>query len=174
MNSPLSALFAAVGLVLTGTLRIVLTGTLWIVLAPTEFGGQATYVIINGDSMQPGLHEGDLVILRQADSFVVGDIAAYRSPDVGAVIHRIIDRSGERYIFQGDNNAWVDSYQPTEADLFGKYWVYIPGAGKVLANLRTPWVMALFAAVMGVAIVTPVSVGQVRKSRQRRRYQSQS
>ena len=115
-NSPLSAFFAAVGLVLTVTL--------WIVLAPTEFGGQATYVIINGNSMQPGLHEGDLVILRQADSFVVGDIATYRSPDVGTVIHRIIDRRGEQYIFQGDNNAWVDSYQPTQADLIGKYWFY--------------------------------------------------
>ncbi len=160
-NSPVSTFLAAAGLLLTVTL--------WIVLAPTEFGGQATYVIINGNSMQPGLHQGDLVILRETDTYAVGDIVTYRHPEVGTVIHRIIDRRGERYVFQGDNNSWVDSYQPTQSDLIGKYWFYIPGAGVVLANLREPWAMALFAAVMGVAIVTPVSAGQVRKSRQRRR-----
>ncbi|RLT42369.1 MAG: signal peptidase I [Chloroflexi bacterium] len=160
-NTSLSALLVAAGLLLTVIV--------WIVLAPTQFGGQATYVIINGNSMEPGLHAGDLVVLRQADSFAIGDIVTYRHPDVGTVIHRIIAQRGDRYIFQGDNNAWVDSYEPTQSELIGKYWVFMPGAGAVLENLRNPWLMALFAAVIGIAIVTPVSAGQIHRVRQRRR-----
>jgi signal peptidase I len=44
-----------------GFIAIVLV---WIFFAPVQIGGQAFYVIINGNSMEPNFHWGDLVVLK--------------------------------------------------------------------------------------------------------------
>src|SRR5689334_11825341 len=89
-------------------LLIVLLALAWVLFAPTQLAGQTSYVIINGNSMEPLYHRGDLVILRQTDQPEIGDIFAYRYPDIGSVIHRIIDIEGNRFVFKGDHNASVD------------------------------------------------------------------
>jgi len=93
----------------------------WIILAPTKFGGQVTYVIVNGNSMLPIFAKGDLVLLRQAPFYQVGDIVAYRYPTIGPVIHRIVAEKIDRFVLQGDNNSWLDAYEPTEDEILGKY-----------------------------------------------------
>ena len=45
---------------------IVCVVSAWILFAPLQLGGQAAYVIVNGNSMEPGFYLGDLVIVRQA------------------------------------------------------------------------------------------------------------
>jgi signal peptidase I len=124
----------------------------WIILAPTKFGGQVTYVIVNGNSMLPIFAKGDLVLLRQAPFYQVGDIVAYRYPTIGPVIHRIVARKIDRFVLQGDNNSWLDAYEPTEYEILGKYWLLIPGLGKIFAWLRTPWVMAMLVGTGSLLI----------------------
>lgn len=144
---------------------LALTGLLWLLLLPIQFGGQAAYVIISGNSMEPGLHRGDLVVLRRASEYQVGDIATYRHPQLGPVIHRIIDRSGSRFIFKGDHNGWIDSYRPVQADLIGKFWFHIPAAGKMAEQLRTPWSITLLVSIAVVIGLTSVSTRQAKSSR---------
>ena len=36
----------------------------WAVLAPPELGGSTRYVILDGSSMAPSLHAGDLAVIR--------------------------------------------------------------------------------------------------------------
>ena len=130
-------------------LLILLTAA-WAVFAPVPIGGQATYVIVDGISMEPNFHLGDLVIVRAAQGYNIGDEVVYWSPDLGRyVFHRIVGENLDRFIMKGDNNAWTDSYQPTTADIVGKYWVYLPGFGKAVQWLRTPIVLALVAGVFG-------------------------
>ncbi len=152
---PLHAMIAA--------LLLVLIGAAWIACAPIQFGGQAAYVIVNGISMEPGMHGGDLAILRQAPDYQVGDVVTYRHPQIGPVIHRIIALDGDRFVFKGDNNTWIDSYQPTRAECIGKLWIYVPSAGSVLEQLRLPRNMAVLAAVLGVMVVTTVTSGPDRR-----------
>jgi signal peptidase I len=140
-------------------LLLVLIGAAWIACAPIEFGGQTAYVIVNGISMEPGMHSGDLAILRQAPDYLVGDVVTYRHPQIGPVIHRIIALDGDRFVFKGDNNTWIDSYQPTRAECIGKLWIYVPSAGSVLEQLRIPRNMALLAAVLGVMVMATVTSG---------------
>src|SRR5690348_11633009 len=93
---------------------------IWINFAPTQMGGPAIYVIVDGNSMKPDFHLGDLVILRDTPPYQVGDIATYRNAEMGGfVIHRIIAVEAEHFIFKGDNNAWIDAYTPTRAELIG-------------------------------------------------------
>jgi signal peptidase I len=138
--------------VLAAASALVLVIGVWIALAPAQLGGQTVYVIIRGSSMEPGFHRGDLVLLRQAASYAVGDIATYRHPDLGPVIHRIVAEVDGRFVLQGDNNAWLDSYQPTQAEMIGKFWTFIPSVGKIAEQVRQPWAIALLTAAAGTVV----------------------
>jgi signal peptidase I len=111
---------------------------LWVLFAPEPFGGQASYVMIAGASMEPGMHAGDLAIVRDVQVYQVGDVVTYRHPVAGPIIHRIIDRVGDRYIFKGDNNDWVDSYRPSQDEFIGKLWIHLPDMAQVLQKIRSP------------------------------------
>jgi signal peptidase I len=139
---------------LSGAFMIVVLIAVWVALAPLQTGGQASYVIVDGNSMEPKLHKGDLVIVRKADGYGIGDVVAYRHPDIGLVIHRIVGREGDRFVLRGDNNSWLDSYRPLESELIGKSWIHAPSAGKLIERLRFPGSMAILAAMMGVTAMT--------------------
>jgi signal peptidase I len=130
-------------------IAVILLAMLWSAFGPMGLGGQAAYVIINGNSMEPLYHTGDLVILRHADRAEKGEVFAYHYPDLGPVIHRIVDVKNESCIFQGDNNDWLDGYQPTYEELIGKAWLHIPEAGKTVAWLREPLNVTLIAVLIG-------------------------
>lgn len=149
---------------------------LWALFAPRAFGGGVDYLILNGDSMAPHFRRGDLVLVRPAPVYQVGDIVVYRHPDVGPVFHRIIARAGERFVLQGDHNTWVDSYRPTAAEISGKLWWHLPGLGRVILVLRTPPALAalsgLLVFLVGVTLMTPSpspSSSRARLRRQARR-----
>ncbi|MDZ4158537.1 MAG: signal peptidase I, partial [Anaerolineaceae bacterium] len=122
----------------------------WLIFAPLQFAGRVAYVIVSGNSMQPLLKNGDLVLLRPDVVYEPGDITAYHYPEIGPILHRVIGKQLDRYILKGDNNAWTDSYQPSNEDMIGKYWVSFPGLGKVFGWLRQPAVMAV---LMGVTVL---------------------
>ncbi|MGA2490367.1 MAG: signal peptidase I [Anaerolineales bacterium] len=139
---------------------------IWSVFAPLQFGGNVAYIIVNGNSMEPLYHKGDLVIVRRAEEYQVGDIAAYMNPQIGPVIHRIIKHQGDTFLFKGDHNTWVDSYSATAADIVGKAWIHLPGMGKVIQALRIPWVLSLVVAMCGALFlftILPSKKGSRRK-----------
>ncbi|MBC2724837.1 MAG: signal peptidase I, partial [Desulfosporosinus sp.] len=110
----------------------------WLLIAPQFFGGQSTYIIIIGNSMEPDLEYGDLVLVRDSTDYTIGDIVAYTQPDVGAILHRIISIENGAYTLKGDNNSWEDSYNPCKQEIIGKLWIHIPSAGKYFQKFRTP------------------------------------
>jgi signal peptidase len=149
--------------IFTSALLLTLIGAAWMAFGPIQFGGQAAYVIVNGISMEPGFHRGDLAVLRQTSDYQIGDIVTYRHPQIGPVIHRIIALDGDRYVLKGDNNSWVDAYHPTKAECLGKLWLHIPTAGRFIEQLRIPRNMALLAAVLGCMVMTTVTGGAERR-----------
>jgi len=124
----------------------------WIVFAPLQLGGQVAYVLVNGNSMEPFLHAGDLVIVRQGTDYEVGDVVAYHAPYVGLVLHRIVARDGLRYVLQGDNNTWRDPYHALREDIVGELWLHLPRLGRIAAWMRSPFGLALLAA-LGSAVI---------------------
>ncbi len=103
-RSPIYILFS-------NALLILSSAALWYVFAPTKLGGGASYVMIDGNSMEPTFHAGDLVILTKAPVYNVGDIVAYKDLKLNAfIIHRIIEYEDGHYVLKGDNNAWIDPF----------------------------------------------------------------
>jgi signal peptidase I len=125
---------------------------LWILFAPEPFGGQASYVMVAGASMEPSMHAGDLAIVREAQVYQVGDVVTYRHPVAGPIIHRIVDREGDRYIFKGDNNDWIDSYRPSQDEFIGKLWVHLPDMAQVLQKIRSPVWRTLLSLLIAAGI----------------------
>ena len=142
---------------------LAILGAAWVVFAPFQFGGQTAYVMVAGASMEPALRRGDLVIVRQTDAYQVGDIATYRHPMIGPIIHRIIGVQGNRYLFKGDANGWIDSYLPSREEIVGRFWLRLPGGGTVIRDLRQPIYLALLSMAVGlVAIRGPWNKGKRR------------
>jgi signal peptidase I len=133
---------------------LVLAGAVWALFAPQQFGGRAGYVIITGTSMEPGFHNRDLVIVRRDPPYAVGDIVAFQDRDLGRpVFHRILAREGSRFVMKGDNNGWVDSYTPSEAEIIGRSWITFAGLGEKILWLRLPLNMALAASLVGAGLM---------------------
>ena len=93
---------------------LIFAGVAWFYLAPTTIGGSTRYVVTHGVSMEPRFHTGDLAIVRPASDYRVGEIVAYWSIVLHTVVlHRIIAKDGNRYVFKGDNNHFIDPTRPT-------------------------------------------------------------
>jgi signal peptidase len=144
---------------LVSTIGLVLVAGVVALLWPSSLGGQVDYIVVSGTSMEPGLHTGDLVLVRASDTYEVGDEVAYRVPegDVGegsTVIHRIAGGDGVAgYTTQGDNRDAADTWLPTDGDVIGERWAMVPQAGRLLVLLRSPLAIALLAAALTLWVV---------------------
>lgn len=137
----------------------------WRLIGPAQLGGTASYVITHGISMEPEYYEGDLVILRRADSYGKGDIVGYQSPTLDrTVLHRIHSRDSRGFVTKGDNNAWLDLDRPRSADVIGEAWLHIPGAGKWLAKAGSPAGATLLITLVTLTFFT----GTAKKKRRAR------
>jgi signal peptidase I len=127
-----------------------LTALGWFALAPTSIGGPTSYVLTSGTSMLPHFHAGGVVLTRAQSDYRVGEVVAYRNRQLHMVVmHRIVARVGDRYVFKGDNNNFRDSYHPTRADLIGREWLYWPSGARWVAVVREPVMFGLILAALG-------------------------
>lgn len=101
---------------------------------PMPFG-YGVAVVLSG-SMEPALSVNDLILVRESDSYVPGDIVVYQ--DVGSlVVHRIISTDGETVTTQGDANNIPDGAIPLTA-VKGEVCLAIPYAGIAVNFIKTP------------------------------------
>jgi signal peptidase I len=145
---------------------LALTATWWQWARPTALGGEESYVVVDGHSMDGTYHDGDLVVVREEDRYEVGDIIAFRAggefEDPTRIIHRIVGHAGSgAFTTKGDNRDRIDPWQPGPDDIIGKAVFHVRGAGQLAASASTPQALA---AIGGAAVV----VGG-RKRRRRRR-----
>ncbi len=153
---------------LTGTL-VALAAVGFYYFAPSNIGGSTSYVVTSGVSMQPHFHTGDLAIVRPASNYEVGEIVAYHSTLLHVtVLHRIIARRGNRYVFKGDNNNFIDPVQPTRSELLGKLWFHIPHGGVFFNALHAQVVAAVIAALLGMFVLFGFSEKRRRRERRQR------
>ncbi len=133
----------------------------WWMFAPPQLGGRTTYLTVVGGSMEPGLSSGDLVLVRPATSYGVGDVVAYRSQELDAVVlHRIVAVQGDAFVMRGDANSWTDADRPTEENVVGALALRAPWLGATLTRMRSP---------AGLAVVTGIVAGVLVLGAARRR-----
>jgi signal peptidase I len=138
------------------TFVLALLGGWWLTLAPRAVGGPATFVLVQGQSMEPLLHTGDLVVVtRSSDSYQLGDLVAV-SVDGGVVIHRL--RSGsatQGWRTQGDNRRTEDAWAIRPSQVLGKAWLTVPAFTTKTAFVRSWWFAPGAAALTVFLILMP-------------------
>ena len=141
--------------ILAGVVAVAALAAAWTFFAPTQLGGGTSYAIIVGNSMEPGLHRGDLAVVRERSTYRAGDIVLYDSSELGTkVLHRIVRVEGGRFVLQGDNNDFLDAERPTEEQILGTLWVSAPAVGRASEWLRQPLHSALL-----VGLATLIALG---------------
>ena len=106
---------------------------------PASMGGHTSYRFILTDSMKPTLDPGTFVVLRQSDTYEVGEAVAYLYDTGGGdqitILHRIISRQPDgRYVMKGDA---VDTTELVEEEaITGKMVAAIPIVGFLPGALR--------------------------------------
>ena len=151
-------------LAFVGLLVVAATWFTW--LRPTALGGDVSYVVVDGSSMEPTFEDGDLVLVRDEESYAHGDVIAYRAGghfrDPTRIIHRIVgDRTGGGYVTQGDNRDRTDPWFPTDDDIIGRSWMHVPLAGQGAVLVSQPQAIAVLGGAAAV-------VGRSRRRRPRR------
>jgi signal peptidase I len=117
--------------------------------------GPTEMIVVAGTSMEPRFHAGDLVVVRHAARYHVGDVIAYTVPNGqdGAgthVIHRIVAGSRRHgWRTQGDNRAQRDPWLLPEGNIIGREWAVIPWYRTI--NDVVP-ARLLFATLLGAAV----------------------
>jgi signal peptidase I len=121
-------------------------------LWPSALGGSMSYVVPRGVSMEPGLSDGDLAVVREQSAYRVGDIAAYRNTALErVVVHRIVAVNGGVYTFRGDANTFQDPQGVRHDQIVGRLSASVPWIGGLLLWLTSP-VNALLLLALGTLI----------------------
>ncbi len=155
-------------------LALIALACLWLFFAPTGLGGSATYVVTDGVSMEPRFHSGDLALVRSQGSYHVGEIVAYHSKVFHTIVlHRIIGRSGDRYVFKGDHNNFVDFEHPAGSQLIGALWLHVPAAGGRLQSIRSPALVGMLVA-LGTLLFAGAAFARRHRRRRRQRRAAES
>lgn len=100
---------------------------------PMPFG-LGMSVVLSG-SMEPELSVNDLVIVREAEHYQVGDTVVYQDGS-SLVIHKIISIDGEEVVTKGVANNVADEPIKLSA-IKGKAVVHIPLVGAAVRFLKT-------------------------------------
>ena len=144
-------------------------------LRPQALGGPAVFVAVRGSSMLPTYEHGDLVVVQAAAAYKVGDVVAYRVPagQIGAgriVIHRIVDGDATHgFTLQGDHNTAPDPWHPKQADMVGIATFRLSGAGRLIALVQQPVILAGLASAIVVTVFLARPAGPTTRTRRVRR-----
>ena len=108
---------------------------------PSVFG-YSPLTVLTG-SMEPSIHAGDMVIIKDQSEYAVGDVITYMvDGGTSSVTHQIISSYVEGgvtyFITKGTNNNAEDPNPVALSQVAGKVVLVIPGLGIFLEWLKTP------------------------------------
>ena len=125
---------------------------------PMPFG-YGSAVVLTG-SMEPTISAGDLIVVKEADSYQVDDIVVYQEGNI-LVVHRIIEIEGETVVTKGDANNVAD--HAIELSMIkGKLFFVIPSVGPVVDFIKSP---------IGTVLIIAVAIALVEIPRRREQQQ---
>ncbi|MDR0861647.1 MAG: signal peptidase I [Oscillospiraceae bacterium] len=117
--------------------------------------GNTPMAILSG-SMEPQYKVGGLVFINEKvtpQEIREGDVISYHLSEETVVTHRVIAIEGETFHTKGDNNDSEDLAPVPFADMIGRAWLHIPGAGTALMNLKTAKGFGVGIIIIAVLIV---------------------
>lgn len=75
-------------------------------------------VTVNGNSMNPGIFENDIVKIKKCNEYCIGDILVFRYKHDEIIIHRLLKIAGDTYYCKGDNSFRLEDIKYMQ--IYGK------------------------------------------------------
>ena len=108
-------------------------------------------VVITG-SMEPTIAPGDVVLIHKQQDYHVGEIVIYQAN--APIAHRIIEKTVNGYVTQGDANNAPDS-EINKSQVIGKVVFIISKAGYIILFLQQPLHLFLLLIILIAVIEVP-------------------
>lgn len=135
---------------------------IWKTELPTLLG--YTAIPAASSSMEPAFSKGDVLVVREKESYVLGDALAFYNPEkTDIVTHRIVGQNSGGFITRGDANTAEDTTLLAAENIIGEIWISLPAAGILLDFLSWPLAFPVIL-LFGILLVALPGL-LVRKSR---------
>jgi signal peptidase I len=145
---------------------VVAAGSALLLVGPRALGGPTSILAVSGNSMEPRINAGDLILVRAGGPYRVGQIVAYHNiPAAATFLHRIVGIRGTGFVMKGDHNGWTDPGTAEPNQVVGSLWIRIPGAGSAFTWVADP----LHGALLAAAAAFPIGLREILRRRVRRR-----
>lgn len=118
----------------TAILAVAALAGAWTFLWPAQFGGQSTWLVVEGSQLEPSYSDGDLVLAREHPAYADGVLVAADAGE-GHVLGLVGDVEGE---------------------ILGAPWLHLAGVGDAMTTLAAvvlSWPFLLAAALAGTATI---------------------
>ena len=130
---------------------------------PSVFG--YSMLIIASPSMTGSIEAGDAIIIKNSDSYAVGDVITYFPADESfSVTHRIVRMEGDKFYTKGDANQSEDPDPVLIEQIAGKVAVKLDKVGYFIEWLKSP-VGIIFAATFIVLLILIIVIADKRQGK---------
>ena len=130
---------------------------------PSVFG--YSILIVASPSMTGAIEAGDAIIIKNSDSYAVGDVITYfPEGESFSVTHRIVRMEGDKFYTKGDANQSEDSDPVLIEQIVGKVAVKLDKVGYFIEWLKSP-VGIIFAATFIVLLILIIVIEDKRRGK---------
>lgn len=140
-------------------LAFILATAVLLIVSIFPITGNIKVLIVLSGSMEPAVHTGSVVVVRQAVNYKVGDIITFGPNTKNQVptTHRIAEirvQEGQTiYKTRGDANNAEDMKEVFGKDVIGKVYISVPYAGYIVDFVRKPLGLVLVVVLPAIFIV---------------------
>lgn len=136
--------------------------------------------LVVGDSMEPVLYSGDVILLRDTPFYDIarGDVVAYQIPDTTStdgrpitILHRVLRTpamNGERVLLTKGDNSAIDPWPVTSALVKGKLALHISGIGRPVLMLANSGAVSLVSFALLVSLLYVFGLVAIRHASSRK------
>ncbi len=130
---------------------------------PSVFG--YSMLIVASPSMTGAIEAGDAIIIKNSDSYAVGDVITYfPADDSFSVTHRIVRMEDDKFYTKGDANQSEDPDPVLIEQIAGKVAVKLDKVGYFIEWLKSP-VGIFFAATFIVLLILIIVIEDKRRGK---------
>ena len=130
---------------------------------PSVFG--YSVLIIASPSMTGAIEAGDAIIIKNSDSYAVGDVITYFPADESfSVTHRIVRTEGDKFYTKGDANTSEDPDPVLIEQIAGKVAVKLNKVGYFIEWLKSP-AGIIFSATFIVLLILIIVIEDKRRGK---------
>jgi signal peptidase I len=130
-----------------------------LLLSTLPVPGKLKFFVVQSGSMEPTIHTGSVVVIKQEQDYNVGDIITF-GPNTrisSPTTHRIFEKKDSggviSYVTKGDANNGPDIKNVSQGEVIGKLVFKVPIVGYIVAAIKKPYGFLAIVIIPALIII---------------------